>query len=251
MYRTSKKEVMRTQDEYKKNYAPFRPFVVTHEQRIEIGNRTAIVIKTQNGQDTDDYVIDDNNKVEKYLKDFPRGSRILLVGVGTGREVLVAKELGFNAAGITFGSRNLDFGHKYLGLSEEEHFEALAEVLPFQKETFDVVAGFQVFEHTISPLIFLLEQGRVLKYGGTLILEWPPPKSHTYGDNPHHQVCFVPGQAKALLEKAGFTNIRLEYDNGTPIPDSDMWNGDADYMLVVVGEKHPCGKEYVNEFWSL
>ena len=64
-------------------------------------------------------------------------------------------------------------------------------------------------EHAMAPMLFLLEQGRVLKPNGTLMLEWPPAKDYTMGENPHHQMCFTPGQAHALFLKAGFKDIKL------------------------------------------
>ena len=183
---------------------------------------------------------------------------MLLLGTGTGREVLVAKDMGFDVVGITFGSRNVDFGKDYLGLSDQDQIETLAEVLPFDRETFDVVAGFQIFEHAMSPLIFLLEQGRVLKYGGQLILEWPPAALYTYGDNPHHQVCYTPGQAQALFEKAGLGDVKLFYNDLTPVPVDDLWRGDQherggdqNHMLVATGIKKPSTQAYVNKIWEM
>lgn len=247
----SDEESIAQQNEYKKNYPPFRPFRVSSKNKEKIALRFENLVSTQNGQDTDDYALIENNKVKKYLDYLEKGARVLLLGVGTGREVLAAKYLGFNAVGTTLGSRNIDFGIKYLDLSEEELIECLNEVLPFPRETFDVVAGFQVFEHTMAPLLFLLEQSRVLKIGGKLLLEWPPADKFHMDDNPHHQVCFTPGQAKALFQKAGFSDIKLYYDDFTPIAEEDFWRGDQDKMLVIEGKKVHCGKDYVRRSWEL
>jgi 2-polyprenyl-3-methyl-5-hydroxy-6-metoxy-1,4-benzoquinol methylase len=248
-YRVTDQEVIQVQTEYKKKYPPFQPFRF-HGRDIHLAGRLTNILETQNGQDTDDYCIIENNKVERYMKDC-RG-KVLLLGTGTGREVLVAKSLGLVATGITLGSRNVHFGREYLGLSDTELIEAIVEDLPFQKETFDVVAGFQVFEHTVAPLLFLLEIGKVLKWGGKVILEWPPANdTYSMGKNPHHQVCFVPGQAKHLLMKAGFTDIQLMYDDLTPIPEDDMWKGDQKKMLVITGRKLTKSQEqFVLRAWG-
>jgi SAM-dependent methyltransferase len=250
-YRISDSDAMAQQSEYKKNYGPFVPYKVSSKEATHFATIYSYLVSTQNGQDTDDYGVGDNNKVEAYLKDFPEGSKVLLLGVGTGRETLVAKSLGLDAVGVTLGSRNVDYGTKYLGLEGSNHRECLCEALPFSKETFDVVAGFQVFEHALAPLLFLLEQGRVLKYGGKLMLEWPPADKFNMGDNPHHQVCFTPGQAKALFEKAGFSDIKLSYEDKSTISEEDMWRGDQVKMLYIEGLKRPCQKDYVLKAWAL
>jgi len=224
MYRISGDEVNKSTEKYRKEYKPFRPFSLVMQEKVELANRYYNILTTQNGQDTDDYLIGDDNKVERYLSGYPRGTRLLLLGVGSGREILVAKELGFQVHGITFGSRNLDYAIDHLGLTPNEISECAVEILPFRKDTFDVIAGFQVFEHAISPLMFLLETGRVLRKGGILLLEWPElTEQFSGGKNPHHQICYVPGQAKALYEKAGFENIKLFYNDLSPIPEDLYW----------------------------
>jgi len=245
MYRVSNEEVNAAQVKYKKNYPEFKPFNLTGANAMHIMRNLRVLLSTQNGSDTDDYSIEDNNKVEKYLSDVPADSKVLILGTGTGRELLVSKDLGHDAVGTTFGSRNVYFGINYLGLDEKELLECPNEALPFMCETFDVVAGFQVFEHTLAPLLFILEQTRVLKTGGLLMLEWPPAKLFTMGDNPHHQVCFTPGQASALFDKAGLVDVKLYYDDMTPIPEDDMWRGDQDKMLCIEGTKAPTAQPYI------
>ena len=253
VYRISHDEVQKAQDEYKKNYAPFKPFVVAEWEKGYIAESFTNVISTQNGMDTDDYCIDEDNKLERYLKlaNINPPGNALLLGTGTGREVVLAKSLGFQAAGTTLGSRNVDYGILHLGLGEEELIECLNESLPWKSNTFDVIAGFQVFEHTMMPLIFLLEQGRVLKKGGKLILEWPPASTHSGGDNPHHQVCFTPGQARDLMLKAGFTNIQLVYGNGDSVKEEDLWKSEnIGGMLVAIGTKSDPKQSYIANHWS-
>jgi SAM-dependent methyltransferase len=251
VYRITDEEIQAVQAEYKKKYKPFKPFVATHSELAKVSKSFQVLIETQNGQDTDDYCIADNNKVEKYLSNIPKGRKTLLLGVGTGRETLVAKELGLDAVGTTLGSRNIEFGIEYLGLSPSEHLECLNETLPFDNDTFDVVAGFQVFEHAMSPFIFLLEQNRVLKPGGKLILEWPPGDQFSMEDNPHHQICYSPGQAYALFQKAGFTDIKLYYDDMSPIMEESMWSGHHNKMLCIEGMRAPINKRYIHLYRNL
>lgn len=244
-YRITSEEVRACQDAYKLKYKPWRPFEVSDKIRAGVSDRFSNLITTQNGQDADDYSVGDNNKTERYLSGCVDGSDLLLLGVGTGREVLTAKAMGFKVVGTTLGSRNIDYAQDYLGLGATEILECLNEVLPFSSGSFDLVMGFQIFEHTLSPLLFLLEQRRVLRVGGKLLLEWPPADKFHMDDNPHHQVCFTPGQAYMLFRKADFDNIKLYYEDLSPIPEEDWWRADQDKMLVIEGIKTKSGRDYI------
>lgn len=249
-YRVSEEEIRASQDEYKKNYAPFRPFQFRDESGQKISRIFGNILTMQNGQDTDDYSVAEGNKIETHMGHLPAGSKVLILGVGTGRETLTAIGIGLDAIGGTLGSRNIDYGIKHLGIEPGRHLEILNEDLPFPREQFDAVAGFQVFEHAIAPLAFLLEAGRVLKMGGELILEWPPAKHFTMDDNPHHQICYDPGQAYALFRKAGFKDVKVFYNDRTEIPEDKWWSGDHNKMLVITGRKEPNGQEYINKAWA-
>jgi SAM-dependent methyltransferase len=251
VHRITDAEIQQVQAEYKRNYQPFRQYFPKKEDLVHVAHGFSNLVATQNGQDTDDYCVGDNNKVEKYLSYLPKGSDVLILGVGTGRETLVAKEFGLKAVGTTLGSRNIDFGLNQLNLTQDEHIECLNEALPFPSDSFDAVAGFQVFEHAISPLLFLLEQSRVLRLGGKLLLEWPPADKFSMEDNPHHQICYSPGQAYALFQKAGFSDIKVYYDDLTPIEDKDMWAGDQIKMLCIEGTRTNNYKDYILRARSL
>ena len=255
------KDVIAIQDEYKKAYSEFRPYdFKSHTNSESFKKKFNTLFKTQDGQDADDYkIIQGKNGIEAYLCD-PNTSdspiKLLLLGVGVGRELQLALKLGFDAYGITLGSRNIDFGKKYLDLSDDRFRQAIAEDLPYASESFDTVAGFHVFEHAIAPLVFLLEIGRVLKTEGELILEWPPPVSQfTMKDNPHHQICYLPGQAEGLLLKAGFKDIKIYYKddeyNLEMIPEEEYWTAKSpDKMLIIKGTKKESTQEYINNIWK-
>jgi SAM-dependent methyltransferase len=252
IYNISNKEVVDQMEEYNSKLPPFEPYTSTEEEKDLLVRKYCSVLRTQNGPGVDDYEICPGlNKIEKYFKGVEKGSRVLLLGVGPGREVLVAKDMGFEVVGTTLGSRNIFVGREYLNLQEHELFECNNDILPFKSGYFDVVAGFQVFEHAISPLLFLMEQNRVLKLGGRLILEWPSPKYHGGEENPHHMLCYTPGQAESLYLKAGFTGVKLYDSNLNPIEGEDKWESDWHISLCAEGIKEGHKLGHVAEFCSI
>ncbi len=251
-YRISESEIMKEWAEFRKKIPPFVPFNMDNSEKLKIGEKFFNLITTQNGRDLDDYVIRDNNKVETYMSDVPAGSKVLFLGAGTGREIKVALEMGLDAYGTTLGSRNLSFSKEYVGLPKGRLFEVANESLPWPKETFDFVAGFQVLEHVMAPLLFLLEQGRVLKINGKLILEWRDA-SHSGGADPHRQVFYTPGQAQDLFLKAGFEDIKVFYGDYIPIPEKYLWDAKPGLNACIIGtktNKKDLPQYIVNAWWN-
>lgn len=249
MYTAKDTKIIADRKRFMAQYPPFQKRIMSKEEREHLADLYQVIITCQNGPDFDDYCVIEGGKLVQYMKGRPPG-KMLILGVGTGREVLVAQEMGFDAVGVTLGSRNVEFGHRLLGLNNENHRELLLEALPFPRETFDYVIGMQTFEHAIAPMLFLLEQGRVLKDGGLLALEWPAAESHQGGDNPHHQICYTPGQAKSLLGKAGFKVTKLCFEDMTPIPEDQMWRGDQKKMLYIEGIKGKASHEWLKTAWK-
>lgn len=250
-WKVTEEEMQAQQVEYKKNYPAWKPFDASRSVSY-IAECFRNLVSTQNGMDTDDYFMNEHHKIYKYIKDISPGNEILFLGTGTGREVMAARMDGkLHAYGLTLGSRNTNFAYNYLGLEYSAVQEGLNECIPFSAGTFDHVHGYQVFEHAIAPLIFLLEIGRVLKPSGKVFLEWPPGKDYSMDDNPHHQICYTPGQAVALMKKAGFINVCVTKDNGEPIPDDDMWRNDQNYMMCIAGNKGPANKDYLQKAWQV
>lgn len=249
-YEADEAVVEQQQQEYEGLSIPHSPFSLSDGQLIELGRRYVNCLSTQDYETRlHDYPIDEtNNKPWKYLKGIPKGSKVLFLGAGVGRELLCAEAMGLDAYGVTMGSQNVNFGRLVLGLKESRFIEGCIELLPFESEMFDVVAGFQVFEHYISPLLCLLEQRRVLKTGCELVLEWPAASAHaTNGADPQHQVCYTPGQAEGLLLKAGFDNIRLYYVDMSVVPKDSYWKGEQNKgYLVAKATKVTSQEKYIN-----
>lgn len=255
-YTINKEELEKQHSQYHQcSNDTYIDFEMTEQQRFLLGDRMYRCISVQDYKHRlHDYPIDDrNNKAFNYLNRFHDRGRVLFVGAGVGRELLCGTYMGFESFGVTLGYDNICFGRQVLHLDDGHFMEAAMEQLPFQSGFFDIVAGFQVLEHAIAPLLFLLEQYRVLKPGGYLVLEWPPACGHcTCGSDPQHLVCYTPGQGEGLLLKAGFTEIELYYSSSmSEVPTEEYWSGNRDAGYVVAyAKKKSVHTEYTHKCLS-
>jgi SAM-dependent methyltransferase len=222
---------------------------LTDDEIKRLGQRFLTCVSPQYAWDLHITPNGGDGKWNKYFHKLNKGDRVLFVGCGGGNEVSEGKKYGFSVAGCTLGEKNIEHGRNTLGLSEDEIFEGLGELLPFGPEEFDAVIATQMLEHTVSPIIFLLEQNRVLKTGGKIILEWPAPRKQAPDreDNPQHLISPTAGQGRSLLLKSGFGNVQLYYENMSPIPESSWWKSETFSYVIAIAEKIPSSWDYVNE----
>lgn len=87
---------------------------------------------------------------------------------------------------------------------KENTYVGDAHELPFGDENFNIVFSSHALEHTISPLICLLEMNRVLKMGGELLIGVPMDPG--FITTCHNYVLTEKGWAH-LIKKAGFDII--------------------------------------------
>jgi len=129
--------------------------------------------RLQDVYDTDERIVDNLDKVVDV-----RGLRVLEVGAGTGRDAdhIAAK------GGVVCA---LDYSEESLALMGRTAREAMAIVcgdalrLPFADGSFDVVFHQGLLEHFRDPGPMLDENVRVLKTGGTLLVD-VPQRFHYY-----------------------------------------------------------------------
>ncbi len=91
---------------------------------------------------------------------------------------------------------------------------ARAEQLPFRAGTFDTVLGLSMLTYLPEPRLMLDESRRVLRPGGTLILEFT--QMAPLHDEPHDYLRFTRYGAAWLLEGAGFEVVET-------IPIGGLW----------------------------
>jgi 2-polyprenyl-3-methyl-5-hydroxy-6-metoxy-1,4-benzoquinol methylase len=102
------------------------------------------------------------------------GGTLLDVGCGLGYVLDAAKQRGWNEYGIDLSSyavgvcRNKDHGNVWCGTME---------TVALQRDYFDVVTAFDVFEHVCDPNKFLQDVHAVLKDNGLIVVAVPNVRS--------------------------------------------------------------------------
>ena len=125
-------------------------------------------------------------------------TNVLDVGFGTGYSLEKFKKLGITPTGITLDANELQ---RALLLKYDVHLMDMA-FLDFEDKTFDLVWCRHTLEHSVMPMIALMEFKRVLKDGGYLYVEVPQDESvHT--DNPNHYSMLSDRSWQALMRKTG------------------------------------------------
>lgn len=172
------------------------------EQHRRLHCAIEFLLGSQIGGGLDDYHIDESSTIVRKVGPLVSGKDVLVLGVGTGREMKALRELGARTvAGATLGESNKAFAEQVVG---ERPVICDVHSLPWADAAFDVVVALHVVEHLYAPMIFLLEAHRVLRDGGALCVETPDAYNHSGGTLLHHLVCPTPRQIASLLYKSGF-----------------------------------------------
>ena len=138
--------------------------------------------------------------------------RILDVGCGTGANLEMLSQYG-EAEGVDVSDEALEFCRKK-GLNTRK---GLAEELPFEDDSFDLVTGLDVVEHLDDDIAGLKEMNRVLRPGGQALI-FVPAFMWLWGvqdDISNHRIRYTRKQIVERLNVAGFTVERATYANIT------------------------------------
>ena len=138
--------------------------------------------------------------------------KILDVGCGTGGNLEMLAKFGA-AEGVDISDDALEFC-KAKGLKARK---GLAESLPFENESFDVVTALDVVEHLDDDVAGLKEMHRVLKPGGKTLI-FVPAFMWLWGvqdDVSNHRIRYTKKQIVERLQKSGFEIERATYANIT------------------------------------
>ncbi len=110
----------------------------------------------------------------------------------------------------------LESADKYLGVDwsntphqlKAEIIADLNKPLPIESEVADVVISISTLEHLCEPQIMLSEAYRILKPGGTMLLQ--VPWQWWIHESPYDYYRYSPYGLKYLFDKTGFNSITVE-----------------------------------------
>ncbi len=146
-----------------------------------------------------------------------REVKILDIGCGTGEleKRIASRYPGVRIVGVDSSSEMLAKARQKLRGKEEVSFQ-LGDAnsrLPFAGESFNSVVSSNCFHYFVQPSTFLEEAGRVLKPGGSLVIEdftvhgnyfWPIFEKILHLVDRQHQKTYSLKELKALLVSADF-----------------------------------------------
>ena len=144
-------------------------------------------------------------------------SKIIDIGCGIGNVVEWLNNRGHNSVGLTCQQKEVD---KAQSLSRDVLIADM-HTLPFFKAEFDAFIMWDSLEHSIAPLVALMEARRITRNGGKGMLFIPGQNWIDYG--PH---IIVPTQAqmKHLLKLAGMRLIEVvDIDWGGTAPEQAVY----------------------------
>lgn len=150
------------------------------------------------------------------------GGRLLDVGCGNGRFLGHMKALGWQAEGVEFSSDGVAACSR-AGL--DVHHGDLASA-DFADERFDAITARHVIEHVPDPHAFVAELARILKPGGTLVIETPNADAlgrgwfgpHWFANEvPRHLFLFTPAALDTLGTRYGLVRQSLYLETSPKI----------------------------------
>jgi ubiquinone/menaquinone biosynthesis C-methylase UbiE len=155
------------------------------------------------------------------LSGFPKRTKLLDAGTGTGFVALIAAELGLDSTGVDWSETMLTQAR------EKAKTQNLAmhlvqsdmETLPFDHNSFDVLTARHVIWTLIEPILVFSEWRRVLVPGGRVIADYSPRKGdhhigQHYSEETERKLPLnrdVSAEELAdLFRKGGFTGVSFD-----------------------------------------
>lgn len=175
----------------------------------------------------------------------PAPGRVLDVGCASGDYLLALRREGWDVHGIEIDDGAAEYAREKLGLPVRTG-RAEEALSGFPDDHFEAVTMWHVLEHLYDPAQALREVHRILKPGGTLLLELPNLKSwsaYLFGrqwfplEIPRHLFHYTPESLTALLTKTGFQVRRL---TSVPAPAEIVWTLQSMWERWV--RKEPSGR---------
>lgn len=147
-------------------------------------------------------------RVSRWARLKLKGASVLEVGSGPGLMLAAFKRRGWRVLGVERNEAAAETGRTRFGV---EIVSTPIEKLPAEAR-FDLIVLFQVLEHIGEPVALLVECGKRLASGGTLIINVPnfgswqarfARSKWLHLDVPRHLVHYTPQTLAATLDRAG------------------------------------------------
>jgi 2-polyprenyl-3-methyl-5-hydroxy-6-metoxy-1,4-benzoquinol methylase len=156
----------------------------------------------------------------RLVQRFVRSGRLLEIGSAMGFFLAEAKRAGFDVTGIEPAEDLARRARERFGVDVRAGFVEDAELAP---ASFDVVCAWHVIEHIPHPLAVVEQLRGSLRKRGVIAIEVPNAASHEarhlganwpHWDPAHHVGHYTPTALRALVDRAGFTVLRVETLSG-------------------------------------
>ena len=180
-----------------------------------------------------------------FIEQYCSGGRLLDVGCAVGNFLECLKDRpGWEISGVEPNRGAADFVERELGIPVAK---CLLEETDFPEATFDVITFWETVEHIQDPIGLLKYCYKLLKKGGVFFVSTPniagfefqvAGKDHFNIAAPNHLNYFSPETMCRLLNRAGFTEIKIT----TP--------GKLDVENIKILLKQGYGSDIVGSFWK-
>jgi len=156
---------------------------------------------------------------------FPSPARLVEGGIGSGRNLLTFREMGYDVVGMDISETAVRHV-KECGIPEV-HQHDLGQPWPMAEASMDVVVLLDVLEHIENPVEALAHAGRSLRPGGGIVITVPAYPS-LYGEWDRRLGHFRRYTAKALriqAAEAGLSVRSLTHWNSIALPPAIVSRG--------------------------
>ena len=142
------------------------------------------------------------------------GSHVLEIGTGTGSLLHELLARGVRAEGVELRQELIDKAHRFFGPLPIQR--VTGTTLPFPDAAFDLVISFDVFEHIPDSDAHLREVRRVLRGGGSYLIQTPNKWTNTVFETIRWRSFTRFREEHCSLHTLGELNARLRQQGFTP-----------------------------------